>query len=81
MKKRESVLTNLTPAEEEVPIPKSHFTLRLCVALLLFTGFMWLDLNQATIGNIDSTTILSSITENFQSNLFDFMDFIPYTDK
>lgn len=67
------------PMNEPSGITVGSFKLRFMIAIILFIGFILIDSQNITMNGINSSKIQSSITEDFQSNIFDFMDAIPYT--
>ncbi len=60
-------------------ISVGSFKLRFMIAIILFIGFVLIDSQDINMNGIDASKIQSSITEDFQSNIFDFIDAIPYT--
>lgn len=64
---------------ESSGISAGSFKLRFLIAIILFIGFIFIDSQDITMNGINASKIQSSITEDFQSNIFDFIDTIPYT--
>ncbi len=64
---------------EPAGINTGSFKLRFMIAIILFIGFIFMDSQKISLNGINALKIQNSITENFQSNIFDFMESIPYT--
>lgn len=89
MRNRENILfgTNLPLVEtnsinEIQPVGNGVSSLgkiRMCIAAALFAGFVFLDITKTTVGGIDSAYVKGKIVEDFQANVFDFIETIPYT--
>ncbi len=83
MQRRESVLygSNLSmPAQSmdrSVAPINAGLKLRIAIALILFLGFLILDKNHYTFLSLDSSDVITAISE--EVNSFDFMEDIPYT--
>lgn len=91
MRNRERILMgeNIQIPEQETNFDKignepstvniSSFRIRFFIAMILFICFIFMDIQNIDMNGVNAAKIQSSITEDFQSNIFDFMDTIPYT--
>ncbi|MEG1847387.1 MAG: hypothetical protein RRX92_07295 [Lachnospiraceae bacterium] len=67
------------PYDNDKPHTFSYRKIRFLLAILLFLGFLFLDITDTQILGIDSTAITTKISEDYRTNLFDFIETIPYT--
>lgn len=88
IRNRESILygkpflSNAYAAEdtaENAEMPVSTFKLRFLLALALFIVYLLLDMGGGSILGKDTKEIYLMLEEDYQSNLFDFIENITYT--
>ena len=92
IRKRESILTGISiPLEEpdaamdssqnglNEEIHHISFRIRLLFSILIFILYVWCDMGSVSVLGLSSEKIQTAIQTDFQANIFDFMDSIPYT--
>lgn len=63
----------------ETELPVSTFRFRMAAALLLFAAFCTLASKDRTVFGIDASQVYEAVETDYSSNLFDFIEEIPYT--